>query len=285
MIEVFLRALGHSGLPGIQSLLWRLGVYSGKKDAPFEIAWKGLLYRGNRRFWIDRYIFFQGAYAPAELDFLEKAASVLRLERASLTMLDIGANVGQHSLAMARRYDRILAFEPSASVSARLKGNIKHNSLSNIEVFDVALGDKNEAAILGSGLDGNDGSRSLNWSLGGGDEVIVRHAGEFLSSIVPPVPRFDVIKLDVEGHEKAVLTAMHSRIIQDRPIILFELVGSESKGGFENLGQLAALLYPDHLLFALTGRKQARLVPFDWEQHEEAVCLPVELAAHFKGLA
>lgn len=197
-------------------------------------------------------------------------------------MLDIGANVGQHSLAMASRYDRILAFEPSAEVSERLEANIKRNTINNIELYGVALGEKDETAILGSGLIGNDGSRSLNWTLDGGDEVIVRHAGDFLSSVSPPLFQIDVIKLDVEGHERAVLTALRSLLTRDRPIILFELVGTKSKGGFDDLGLLESTLYQDHCLFALEGRKRAHLVPFDWQRHEEAVCLPIELASEFK---
>ena len=284
MLEVLFRVLGHSGLPGAQSLLWRLGAFAGNQDRPFEIPWRGLTYQGNRRFSIDRYIYFQAAYAPVELNFLAQIASIMRKRRSFLTMLDIGANVGQHSLAMVSHYDRILAFEPSAAVSGRLEGNIKHNRIQNIEVFDVALGDKDEAGILGSGLNGNDGSRSLNWSFGGGDEVVVRHAVDFVGSISPPVLKIDVIKLDVEGHERAVLSALHSFLTRDRPVILFELVGKQSKGGFENRELLESTLYPDHCLLALEGFKRPKLIPFDWQRHEEAVCLPVEMANEFKAL-
>lgn len=284
MLEVIFRTLGHSKLPGTQGLLWRLGAFASNNDRPFEISWRDLSYRGNLSFWIDRFIYFQGAFAPAELDFLARTAAILRKRRSFLTMLDIGANVGQHSLAMASRYDRILAFEPSAAVSERLIMNIKHNNIRNVEVYGIALGDQDETAILGTGLNGNDGSRSLNWSFGGGDQVTVRHAGDFLTSITPPLPQVDVIKLDVEGNELAVLSALRSFLIQDRPILLFELVGKQSKGGFENIERLESTLYPDHYLFALEGRKRARLVPFEWRRHEEGVCLPIELVDEFKAL-
>ena len=67
------------------------------------------------------------------------------------------------------------------------------------------------------------------------------------------------------------------------PIILFELIGSDTKGGFTSEDDLRSVLYPDHCLFTLRGRKKARLATFDWSG-EEAVCIPRELRDQFVGM-
>lgn len=90
-----------------------------------------------------------------------------------------------------------------------------------------------------------------------------------------------MIKLDMEGHEKAVFTALQSQIRQDRPVIPFELVGQECKGGFVSEKELGDTLYENHLLFGLDGRRGSRLSPLIWSEHEEAVCLPAEGAHEF----
>ncbi|MEJ0067177.1 MAG: FkbM family methyltransferase [Caulobacteraceae bacterium] len=198
-----------------------------------------------------------------------------------MTYLDIGANVGQHALFMSRRVDRVLAFEPNPKVANRLQRNRDANRCTNLEIHRVALGLEDGDAALGSGLPSNSGSRSLAWSLDPTQNICVpiRHAGRYLSAL----KRADIIKLDVEGFEKTVLTAMADILRRDRPVILLELVGRDSKGGFGSEAELRTAIYPDHRLFTLGGRRHASLGTFDWK-HEEAVCIPAELEARFKRL-
>lgn len=103
-----------------------------------------------------------------------------------MNFADIGANVGQHSLFMSQFANRIFAFEPNDAVADQFERNIRINNISNIALHRVALGDLDGQANLGSGLPGNDGSRSLNWTLDSSLElqVAVRHAGRYLRSIL-----------------------------------------------------------------------------------------------------
>lgn len=167
------RLIGHSGLPLAQSLLSRVGAFAADRREDFEVPLGDILYHGSLHYLIDRHIYFSGGYALAELDFLKKAAAVVSRRTKAVTMLDIGANVGQHSLALHRYIGRILAFEPSQEAAVRLRRNIAANRISNIEVHEVALGDRDEMAWLGSGLPGNDGSRSLSWTLSEAESTAV----------------------------------------------------------------------------------------------------------------
>ena len=286
MINKFWRAVGLSGVPFAESILSRAGILKGTGDVEFVIPWRGIRYHGNLRHLIDRYIYFLGSYAPAELEFLQRAAGMLRRQRDIVTMLDIGANVGQHSLALYREVGRVIAFEPNLEVTARLKTNLRANNIKNVEVHEIALGDLDGTALLGSGLPGNDGSRSLEWSSSGGNttEVPVRHAGNYLKTIAPPLTRIDLIKLDVEGYEKVVLGALRSELRRDRPIILFELVGCQIKGGFGSEEELKGALYENHALFGLRHSHHAQLENFVWSEHEEAVCIPMEQVPALQNL-
>ena len=200
-------------------------------------------------------------------------------------MLDIGANVGQHSLALHSYVDRIVAFEPNPATAERLRLNIKMNAIQNIELYQVALGDSDEIGVLGSGLDGNDGSRSLNWSINNTSDITVqvKAADRYLDEIIPHDISIDLLKIDVEGHEARILSSLSRRLAKDRPIILFELVGKEVKGGFFSEAELRSVLYPDYRLYGIESGSVVSLSRFDWSRHEEAVCIPSELTLRFEN--
>lgn len=110
----------------------------------------------------------------------------------------------------------------------------------------------------------------------------MRHAASFLDSPNVGLTRMDIIKLDVEGYEKAVLKGLAPLLKRDRPILLFELL-EQIKGGFASPDELRAHLYPDAAMFTLSGRRRPALTPFDWHA-EEAVCIPKERAHAFEGM-
>jgi FkbM family methyltransferase len=259
-----LRFVGTLPIPRIEGAYARLGVLAGRSPRHFSIAFHGLEYNGRMDQAIDRHIFYFGAYAPAELDFLSVAARALRRERGTVTFVDVGANVGQHSLFMTQHADRIVAFEPNAVAADQFEHNLRRNGVLNTQVVRCALGDVDAVGTLGSGFEGNDGSRSLLWSLDQSKDTVVsvREAGETLAKT--GIGRLDLLKLDVEGYERKVLVGLMDSLQRDRPIILFELIGSDTKGGFTSEDDLRSVLYPDHCLFTLPGGRKARLARFDW---------------------
>ena len=278
-----LRFVGKLPIPKIEGAYTRLGVIAGGTPRHFSVTFHGLKYNGRMDQAIDRHIFYFGAYAPAELDFLSVAARVLRKERGTVTFVDVGANVGQHSLFMSQHADRIVAFEPNAVAADQFERNLRLNGVRNTQVIRCALGDVDAVGTLGSGFEGNHGSRSLLWSLDQSKDTVVsvREAGATLAKT--GIGRLDLLKLDVEGYERKVLVGLGDALQRDRPIILFELIGSDTKGGFTSEDDLRSVLYPDHCLFTLRGRKKARLATFDWSG-EEAVCIPRELRDQFVGM-
>jgi len=61
------------------------------------------------------------------------------------TFIDIGANIGYHTLHAATLVGdsgKVVAFEPLPRLSEQMTRSIKENNFSNITVFDLALSDK-----------------------------------------------------------------------------------------------------------------------------------------------
>lgn len=284
MLDSFWRALGRRPNRLAKSALFRSGVLSKSRNLDYRVKWEGLTYSGNLLFLIDRHIYYAGGYSMHEIEFLRQASDIIRRNKGSVLMLDIGANVGQHSLALHSNVDRIIAFEPNPAAAARLRMNIERNAIKNIELHEVALGDSDEMGVLGSGLVGNDGSRSLNWSSNHSSDISVqvKAAKSYLNKLVPKETAVDLLKIDVEGHEAKVLSSLSDRLARDRPIIMFELVGKELKGGFASEAELRSTLYPEHRLFGLESGHGVSLSEFDWLRHEEAICIPEELVSQIE---
>ena len=156
-----------------------------------------------------------------------EADLVQRLLSGDDVFWDVGANVGYFTLvaatALANR-GQIVAFEPGKNAYARLTENISLNSYQNIQTFPVAVTDQEGEAVLHLLGDIADSSASL-YQAGdtqAGQEVCRTVAlDHFLDSegLRPP----DLIKLDAEGAELAVLQGAAGLINNSPPLFLMEM--------------------------------------------------------------
>ena len=114
---------------------------------------------------------------------------------------DIGAHKGYLSMALARRVGRsgsVVAFEPSRVNLWFLRKHVDWNALANVRILPVAVSDRE-----GEEQFGGRGS-SVTFRLGQGSErvrVATLRSLQAEEALPPP----DVIKIDVEGTEGAVL--------------------------------------------------------------------------------
>jgi FkbM family methyltransferase len=138
------------------------------------------------------------------------------------TFLDIGANVGLFSanLASFTRLDpsfRVIAFEPNPTVRARLKSA---GTSDLFEVRDHALSEGEPSTVplylsVGSGQSSLEPS-SKNSAVGS-TSVEARPLGPILADIAPTTTGI-VIKVDVEGHELAVLRGAGDELSPERKV-------------------------------------------------------------------
>lgn len=267
-----LRLLGLSGLPKTSGFIWWVDRRLPVSDAVFEVDFFGHRYEGCLNQKIDKSVWYFGVYEPAELNLIKGILNEVRRQgEERIVLLDIGANVGHHSLFLSSYADQIIAFEPAIEASEKLRARMAKNQIANVTLYNVALGEADSSGFLGSGFDGNSGSRSLLWTFDPekNEKVIVRHADAFMAEI--NCPKIHVIKMDVEGFEKTVLTGLRNKIAADRPIILFEMVGNQTRGGFEGIEDLHSTVLGDCTLFGVHGRTKPFLRDYVWE--DDAVLL------------
>ena len=128
-------------------------------------------------------------------------------------ILDIGANIGNHSMMFTLNYpnSEIYAFEPSRINFELLDFNTK--TLSNIGIFKIALGSNNSMVCVNSEDKTNRGNTKLSLT---GEKVPVMTIDSLNFSPI------SFIKIDVEGHEYSVLEGATETIHSQKPVIWIE---------------------------------------------------------------
>ncbi len=119
----------------------RLARGGSAPDIPFVTDFFGLQYRGNLNNNIDFNIYFYGAFEKPLLFFLRDTLDALG--GAHSVFVDVGANVGQHSLFMSAQGVQVHAFEPFGVVREQFLEQISTNHLNNISVYPVGLSNEN----------------------------------------------------------------------------------------------------------------------------------------------
>jgi FkbM family methyltransferase len=118
-------------------------------------------------------------------------------------IVDAGANIGLATLFFKHCYPnaRILAFEPEPETFAMLERNVTSNRLTDVSLFQVALG-KEDGSVRLHGHPGALGTTTMENVFPDPQTDTVVDVARLSSFIDEPV---DMLKLDVEGAELAVL--------------------------------------------------------------------------------
>ncbi len=125
------------------------------------------------------------------------------------TFVDVGSNFGGYSWWMLSTFGeeiQILALEPDPELHQALEFNLATNGIGNVRVIPVAAGTESGTAELHSHAD-NRGENSLIQGSGavGARTVRVQPLAEILTEA--GVEQVDMLKIDIEGMEPAVLGA------------------------------------------------------------------------------
>lgn len=152
---------------------------------------------------------------PYEWDMLRDAAA-----RNDGLMLDVGANIGNHTLFWGASGFAVVAFEPDASLTSCLEASALLNEMRGVSVRSVALGSETGVCRLEMVDPTNIGMQQA--VVGEGDIPVVRLDDLELSGV-------GTLKVDVEGMELDVLQGASSTIRRDLPNIYVEAVGDQHK--------------------------------------------------------
>jgi FkbM family methyltransferase len=182
------------------------------------------------------------------------------------TFVDVGANIGYHALWVARSLPavHVIAFEPNPFVREDLDRNVALNDATNVEIRSSALGDHDGTVTFHAqtGRSYNRGASSIlkNPNVGDRyDQISVKV--RTLDGEIPPGLRVDVIKIDTEGFEAAVLRGAQALIARCQPVLVFEFESRFMKDPKDELRQIVALL-PRYTLWTL-GPERPELSRFE----------------------
>jgi FkbM family methyltransferase len=182
--------------------------------------------------------------------------------------LDVGAHVGYYALlaAHANPAGRVFAFEPMPRVRERLEGNIALNGAANVTCMSCALGSPAGQAEFFHVRDGIPSSSSLSrgfmQSIAARDEltsstVDVLEGDAFAAA--HGIECVDLVKLDTETTEPAVVAGMLGTLRRDRPPIICEVLDAQAARELQDL--LDPLGYEYFLLTADGPLPRAHIRP------------------------
>ncbi|TMI06134.1 FkbM family methyltransferase [Candidatus Bathyarchaeota archaeon] len=162
-------------------------------------------------------------------------------------VVDVGAHIGRYTLIAAKQALKVVSIEPDPSNFAMLESNIKLNEFCNVIPLQLAASSSHGKRRFYLANGGDTGTSSLErswfWTLDAGvkrKEIEVEC--ETLDSVVDSLglEQIDWLKIDVEGHETAVLEGAGALLARTRKLILEVAEGNETccrelvrRAGFE----------------------------------------------------
>lgn len=174
---------------------------------------------------IGRSLRFYGEFAGEEVD------SILAFLRPGDHVLDLGANIGVHSLAFAQTVGptgRVIAVEPQHYCFQLLSANITLNQLAQVHALRAAVGETRGACAVPR-ID-----PTHRHNAGATTVSTEATASARAQDIVPMITvdslglnRCDLIKIDTEGFEDRVLHGAQATLQAHRPVIYAEVHDQE----------------------------------------------------------
>ena len=176
-----------------------------------------------------RRLVLYGHYEPALTKLIKEALDYLgSLLSDGFDTVDIGANIGFHSVLFARReYGRCLALEPIPQAFVRLKGNLARNGVASrciaCEIAAAATTGETSMEVI-EGMEeyaafgaishpavSDHPRRRVKVATGCLDDLVIQHG------LTPKL-----IKIDAEGAEASVLKGSLRTIAQHQPLVFME---------------------------------------------------------------
>ncbi|HYD12467.1 MAG TPA: FkbM family methyltransferase [Allosphingosinicella sp.] len=180
----------------------------------------------NRVDSIKWYLHYFGEFEPhisaAWTNFLPRSGVVL----------DIGANIGYHSLLAAQcvgPQGRVISFEPSGRIYRELCANVALNRASQISPQNVAVADQAGTVELHYAGENEQGGSSIVRGVGPSEAVRAISFAD-IGKLVD-LSQVDLIKIDVEGAEPLVIGSLVPTVgmLKDQCAIFLE-IGDEHDG-------------------------------------------------------
>jgi FkbM family methyltransferase len=141
-------------------------------------------------------------------------------------VFDVGANVGCVSILFSGLAEKVYSFEPSPTTFKYLSKNIENAGLRNVTAYNFGLGSKEGESTITYSPESRSGAfvsnRLKNIGHNHVTEVIkIKTIDDMIRE--QKISKIDVIKMDVEGFEKEVITGARNTLNTFKPVTVLEL--------------------------------------------------------------
>jgi len=177
----------------------------------------GITYELHLNEFIDSEIYYYGCFEE------NTTRAIKNIVRPGMTVLDIGANIGAHTLPMAKIVGlegRVIAFEPMAWAQQKLRTNLELNSFANILVEKTALSNKTDTGPASFRTSWNK-YEFTSKSVATDESVAFERLDDYVEK--KNLSNVDFIKLDVDGFEYKVLEGSVETLKRFKPTLSMEL--------------------------------------------------------------
>jgi len=205
---------------------------------------------------IDFSIYLLGGFEPRTLRLYTRLLG----KKACEVVLDIGANIGAHSLPLAQlvvpKGGKVYAFEPTAYAYGKLLNNIALNPSIGFGVAPV------QAMLVAEDCVAVEQEIYSSWPLCSENALHAGHGGRLKATTgaqafsldsfvrIHDITRIDFIKLDVDGNEPSVIAGSWQTLQRFHPMILMEWACNLSAEHHDTMRQvLSRLLQMGYGLF------------------------------------
>lgn len=196
------------------------------------------------------------------------------VEKKTGTVLDIGANIGNHTVFFSRIFEKVISFEPVPRNCWILKANLHLNSIKNVQLIEKGLSNTNEKLYIAHDDPKNTNNGISRSDTSGTQNIVdVVRGDDELEKLSYPAPIL-MIKIDVEGLEPEVITGLEKTISIHKPIIYWEAFHKDAvdqsrvlleKLGYENFYHLTTNKFSNKLMNKLSNSlgRSVYLKPLD----------------------
>lgn len=218
-------------------------------------------------------ILLTGYFEANQVNLLVSLVNFLLTRQRNIIVYDVGANLGTHTLAIAKASPsriQVRSFEVQSKVFYMLCGTVALNGLGNVHCHHLAMGGQNDGEI-----EINIPSYSANHNFGGFEvKEIVKSDNQDMQKPNKEKVRMatldsfdemvDLMKIDVEGMEEEVLSGAVKIFGRSSPICFVEIFKSN----------------PDKIINFFKERDYV-----GYSTHQDLLAIPSKLRLQINGLS
>lgn len=180
---------------------------------------------------------------------LARVAAFLQKNIPDITIIDIGANVGDTVCYIKNEVDAaIICIEGSDFYYSLLKKNIAQ--FNNVEAYKLYLGEKSE--IISASVDVAAGTSEVKTSSSSHapmQKIQIDTLDDFISKNVKEPGKIKLIKIDTDGFDMKIIKGATKHLKNVKPVLFFEydtvLMKQENERGIDTLQLLQQLGYQE----------------------------------------